>query len=184
MAFLAPIAAFAAANAGTIAAVTSVLGAGVTAMGAIQQGQYQAAVAKNNAIIAEQNAARLSEASQESAKRSDIEMAALLGEQYAAQGASGLDVEGRSARSARMLTRRVSRQAAKDIVTQGSSDARNQLQEAANFRAEGKQAKRQGMFTAAGALLGAAGDIASRGSMLRGGRRQPWDRSENWYRRG
>lgn len=173
MAFLAPLAV-------PLAIGSSILGGGLTAFSAIQQGNYRAAVAKNNALIAEQNAARLSEAAQESAKRSDIESAALLGEQWAAQGASGLDVSGRSARAGRMLTRRVGRQQARDIVTQGVSDARNQLQEAANFRGEASAAKKQGLLTAIGAGIGAAGDVGSlmsKGSMLKRGSRGP----RSWY---
>ena len=185
MAFMAPIAAFAAANAGTIATVLGVASAAVTGVSAIQQGNYQAAVAKNNALIAEQNAASASEAAQLEQLRSDREHAALLGEQLAAQGSSGLDVTSRSFGRSRMLTRRVRGEAARDIRTQGQFAAMGSLQDAANFRAQGVAARRQGMATAIGAGLSAGSDIVRQGSLVRrSGGRRPWDNKPDWYGRG
>jgi hypothetical protein len=145
----------------------------VTGLAAIQQGNYQSAVAKNNARIMEQNAARLSEASQIEAQRSDIDYRAMIGEMMAEQGASGFDILGRSQMSARALTRRTGRKAAQDIRREGETDARNRLQEAANERAAGKQAKRQGYMTAAGALMGAGSDIST---LVSGRRKRSFER--------
>lgn len=184
MAFLAPVAAFAAANAGTIGTVLGVASAGVTALNAVQQGNFQAAVAKNNAIIAEQNAAASAEAAQIEQARSDREYAGLLGEQLAVAGASGLDSGSSSFRRGRMLTRRVRGEAARDIRAQGRQQVMGFQQDAANFRAQGTAAKRQGVVTAIGAGLGAAGDIMHQGSLLRrSGGRRPWDHRPDWYGR-
>ena len=145
----------------------------IEAVSAVQSGNYQAAVARNNARIAEENAARMSEAAQREALRSDQDYRALLGEQLAAQGASGLDILGRSAQSARMLTRRTGRQAAMDIINEGEAGARRSLQEAANFRGEGRQARLQGYLSGAGSLLQGASDV---GTLIRGRRPRSFER--------
>lgn len=183
MAFVVPLIAAAAAGAGTAAAGGSLItalgvaSAALSGVSALQQGQYQAAVAKNNAKVAEQNAVSASEASQQEQVRSDREYAALLGEQLAAQGASGLDLLGRSQLQTRNVTRIVGREAAGDIRQRGTNAARSALQEAANFRAEGKQARTQGYIGAAGAALQAGSLVARR-------KQRPWDRSRNWYGNG
>lgn len=143
------------------------------AVSAVQGGEYQAAVARNNARLAEENAARESEAAQRTALRSDQDYRALLGEQLAAQGASGLDILGRSQREARVLTRRTGRQAAMDISTEGEAGARRSLQEAANFRGEGRQARLQGYLSGASSLLQGASDA---GMMVRGRRPRSFER--------
>jgi hypothetical protein len=145
----------------------------VGAVSAIQSGNYQAAVAKNNARIAEENAARTSEAAQIEAQRSDQDYRALLGEQLAAQGASGLDILGRSQQSARMLTKRTGRRAAMAIVDEGEAGARRSLQESANFRSEGKQARLQGYLTGGARLLQGASDV---GTLVRGRRPRSFER--------
>lgn len=176
MAFVAPlipvIGSFLGSSTG-IAAVLTAGSAGLAALSAVQAGNYQAAVAKNNARIATENAARASEASQREAQRSDQDYRALLGEQLAAQGASGFDILGRSQGNARMLTKRVGRRAAMDITDEGEAAARRSLQEAANYRGEGRQAKLQGYVTGAGALLKGASDI---GTLVRGRRPRSFER--------
>ena len=179
MAFAAPLVAAVPACLGSstgIAALTAAT-AGIGAISAIQSGNYQAAVAKNNANIAAENAARLSEASQREAVRSDQDYRALLAEQLAAQGASGFDILGRSQTAARQLTTRTGRRAAKDIFDEGEAGARRSLQEAANFRAEGKAAKTQGYLSAAGQVLGAASDI---GTLVKGRRPRSFERRRRY----
>lgn len=175
MAFVAPLIPVAAsflASSGGAAAVTG-LTAGVGALSSIQAGNYQAAVGRNNARIAEENAARISGASQGEAMRSDQDYRALLGEQLAAQGASGFDVLGRSQVAARKLTTKTGRLAAKDITDEGRAGSRRSLQEAANFRSEARQAKLQGYVSAAGQLLQGASDA---GTLIRGRRPKSFER--------
>lgn len=164
MAFVAPLAAlaipFLTSTAGVSAALTGV-GAGVAGLSAIESGNYQAAVAKNNAAIATENAGRASEAAQRQLMRSDQDYRALLGEQLAAQGASGFDILGRSQSEARALTERTGRLAAMDITQQGDTAARQSLQEAANFRGQGKQAQLQGYVSGVSDLLQGASDVGT-----------------------
>jgi hypothetical protein len=193
MAFLPPLLAAAAAGGGAAAAGTSLAtalaigSAALTGVSAIQQGNYQAAVAKNNAQVAERNAALESEASQREGIRSDREYAVALGEQLAAQGASGLDILGRTQLATRNVTRTVGREAAGDIRASGTAAARRLLQDASNFRAEGKQARTQGYVTAAGAALDAGREWAKESGKTRSlatskrKPRSPWDKTPNWY---
>lgn len=159
MAFLPPFLAAAAAGGGaaaggaSLATALTVGSAALTGVSALQQGYYQAAIAKNNAKIAEANAAAASEAGQREAMRSDREYAALRGEQAAAAAASGLDILGRTQLQTRSMTLRVGREQATDIRGRAQNEARQSLQEAANFRAEGRQAKTQGIVTAVGSAL-------------------------------
>lgn len=175
MAFIAPLipvaASFLATSGGT-AAMTG-LTAGVGALSSIQAGNYQAAIGRNNARIAEENAARIAEAAQGEAMRSDQDYRALLGEQLAAQGASGFDVLGRSQVAARKLTTKTGRTAAQDIVNEGGAGAHRSLQEAANFRGEARQAKLQGYVSAAGQLAQGGSDI---GTLVRGRRPRSFER--------
>jgi hypothetical protein len=196
MAFVAPLIAAAGAAAGAIgtggslATALSAAGAGLGAVSAIQEGHYRAAVAKNNAVVAEQQAAAESQRAQVEQMRSDREYAAALGEQLAAQGASGLDILGRSQLMTRNVTRRVGREAALDIRNQGTDAARRLMQDAANFRTEGKNAVRQGWMTAAGEAIGFGTGLAKEKgwttSLASSGtrRRRPWDENPNWYGRG
>jgi len=183
---------------GAFAAPLAIAGGLVSAFSSIQQGNYQAAVARNNAIIARQNAAETSQSSQEQAKREDEQNAVLLAEQIAAQGASGLDIASRSFSEGRALTEASGRLEALDITRKGTSAARQLLQDAANYRAAGKQAKLQGYLNAAGTLLNTASDAAGgkfgnlgsaasgvKASLIGGKRKSyPWDKTPNWFGNG
>lgn len=195
MAFLAPLAMLG----GTLAAggtAATALTAGASILGgvtAMQAGNYQAAVAKQNAEVATQNAENESLAMQQQQMRSDHEYAAQIGEQTAIQAASGLDILGRSQFMARDVTARTGQEQAMDIRLQGENKARGLLQDAANFRAEAKQAKTQGMLSMAGAVMEAGGIAAKDPGIKRTfssivGRKatkvMPWTRKANWYGRG
>lgn len=159
----------------TIIGVGSAVATGVSS---IENGNYQAAVARNNALIAERNAAAASEASQLEAARSDKEYAALSGEELATQAASGLDVLGRSQVATREAQGRVGSEQAVDIRNRGTNEARKFLQDAADYRAAGSQAKTQGILGAVGAGLQAGSIIADKfggtKSLVTRGRKMPW----------
>jgi hypothetical protein len=140
-----------------------IAGTAFTAVSGYQQAQYQAQVAKNNQQLANRNAALASEAAQKEQMRSDQEYAGMLGEQEAIQGASGLDVLGRSQLAVRNQTRRVRGLAAQDIRAQGDQQVAGHFQDAANFAAEASAAKISGITS----LVGGALDI---GRMAQGGK--------------
>lgn len=198
MAFAVPLIAAAGAAGGSSllgAGLTTALGIGsaaLTGVSALQNGYYQAAVAKNNAAVADRNAAAVSEAAQRNAMRSDQDYAAERAGVMSEQATSGLDLLGRTQSAARRRVSDTGRLAAGDIRAQGTNEARRLMQDAASFRAEGKQAKRQGFITALGAGLDAGMTFGRDAGFTRslvgtGGRRggrRPWDHSPNWYGRG
>jgi hypothetical protein len=163
--------------------IPTILGVGsaaVAGVSSLEGGNYQAAVARNNALIAERDAAAASEASQKEAARSDKEYAALIGEELAAQGASGLDVLGRTQVMTREAQARTGAAQAVDIRNQGTNQSRKFLQDAADYRAAGAQARTQGIIGAVGAGLSAAGAISNgfggTKSLVTRGRKTPWNR--------
>jgi len=147
-------------SAGGIAAVAS---AGIGAVTAISQGNYQAAVAKNNASLAEQQAQRESAAAQSTAMRLSQENAGRVGELTAAQSASGLDVGSRSFGQARALETRIGAMEVRDTARAGGDAAQASMQQASNFRAEASNARTQGLLGAAGSALSLGGAFAKSG---------------------
>lgn len=142
-------------------AALAVAGSLVSGISAIQQGNYQNAVAQMNAKSADAYAAAEAEAAQREAMRSDREYAQLAGEQMAAQGASGLDVLGRTQLRTRDMTARVASEARTDIRQRGTYESMKRSQEAANFRAEGSAAKKQGLVSGIGSFLKAGSEAYS-----------------------
>lgn len=131
-------------------------GAALQTFGDFRSDMYQAAVLKNNSRIAERNADIASTAAQLEQQRSDLEYGQLIGQQLAAQGASGLDIMGRTQRKTRETASAVGREAAMDIRQKGAQESQNYLQEAANLRGAAREQKVQGYINLAGNLLNTA----------------------------
>lgn len=173
MAFLAPLAGVfgGGAAAGGGLGLGSILSAGSSILGtigAIGSANYQAQVAKNNAKIAEENARNASQASQTEQQQNDQQTLALVGEQEAIQGASGLSVSGGSQLRTRRSAQRLGRQDSINIRTQGQSEVRNLLQQAENFRGEARAQKSAafgsaigGIFDVGASLVGGARSVRS-----------------------
>lgn len=151
------------------------ISAGVSTVGAIQQSQaqsaqakYQAAVARNNQIIAQQNA-------DDALKRGDVEeqkqrqkVQLLLGQQrtgFAAQGAdltsgSVLDILGDTAATGeldRLTIRNNAEREARQYMLQGV----NFQADAQLYQMQAKQAQTAGYFDATSSLLGGASQVGS-----------------------
>lgn len=137
-------------------AIASTVLTGVSEFG---QAKYQQQVAKNNEQIALDNAEKAAYQSQQEQLRSDREYAAMIGEQTAAQGASGFDALGRSQMAVRDQTRRVRGTAAMDIRRQGEATTQGFQQEAANFAGEARAASARAFTAAAGTVLGVGGEF-------------------------
>lgn len=144
---------------GIAAAGTAVLGAATS----ISEGNYQAAVAKNNAQIAAANADRESMAGQTEAMRLSQENAGRSAELTASQAASGLSVNSGSFTRARALDTRIGAMEVRDTARAGAERSQASLQQAANFRGEARAARRNGILGAAGSALSLAGDFAKSG---------------------
>lgn len=171
MGFLAPVlGAFGVGGAAGGVGIGTALQVGGSLLGiasAVGAANYQAQVAKNNAQIAEQNAQLSSTQAQEQQQQNDQQVAALVGEQEAIQGASGLT--GASQLRTRRSTQRLGRIDSFNIRAQGDQNIRNARQQAENFRGEAAVAKSNGLASIfsggldiASSLVG--GSVSTRGA--------------------
>lgn len=126
------------------------------------QASYQAEVAKMNAKIANENAKRsIQRSSIEQEDFDRMETAATLGEQEAAQGASGLSISSPSAIKTRATSRALGRRDALNIIQAGQIEAYNYRTQAANFKAEAKASKLSGFSSLLGGFIGGVGSFAN-----------------------
>lgn len=160
MAFVAPLLPAIGSFLGSAGGIAAAGSAALGAVTAISQGNYQAAVARNNAQIAEANANQESMAGQTEAMRLSQENAARVAELTAGQAASGFDLGSYSFGQARALETRIGALEVRDTARAGAERSQASLQQAANFRGEARAAKRQGMLGAAGSLLSLGGEFA------------------------
>lgn len=121
--------------AGTVAAAGSAL---VSASASADAKRYQASVADRQRQINELNAKRAVERSRIEAMQADQQSRALLGEQIAAQSASGLKIGGRSQILTRKSAKQLARQDALNIAYGGDIEAYNYRQAAQDAGIEAK----------------------------------------------
>lgn len=140
-----------------LAAAGSVLG-GVSAFSA---GQYRAKVAQFNRQVALENADRAIFRSQVEQVDQDTQTAALIGEQEAAQSASGLSLTSRSHIQTRRSARTLGRVDALNVRQAGEVEAYNYQVDAENFKAEAAASQSEAMFGLVEGFLGAGSAVAS-----------------------
>lgn len=153
-----------AAQAATSALKWDAAGTGLTAagqlfdgIGGMQQGLYQAQIAKNNAAIAEANAASAGEAGTFGAEQALIAGGKTIGAQRAAFAANGIDVNTGSAAETQDATARMSGLDAAMIHFNAAREAFGSLSQAQNFKTEASLTKRAEY----GMLASGAGKAAS-----------------------
>lgn len=154
--------------ASAISAVVGALGSILSAVASAQAAQYQAKIADMNAEVSRENAARAIAASQVDQQEQDAQARALVGEQLATQGASGLELSGKSQVLTRKSAATLARKDALMVRYGGEMDKFNYLVEASNQTASGQLYKMQaqssllsGFLGATQSLLGAAGSVSS-----------------------
>lgn len=146
---------------GMIGGVVSAVGSLVSGLAAMQAANYQAAVAKANAKVAEDNASRAQHRAQIMAQDQDALTLAMLGEQEAAQSATGVDVGGPSARLARKSAAELGRKDALNVRQDGEIEAYNFKVDAMNARSEGQLARMRGRSAMIGGVFNAASGLLS-----------------------
>ena len=158
-----------------VAAAAAALGAVVSAYGAISQGQataaadkYQAQVAANNAIIANQNAEYAIQSGQAKATTQGLQNRAQMGRVVAAEAASGVDVNTGSAADVQTTQREIGNVDTAQVVNNAAITAYGYRTQETNFQAnsqllaaEAPQAAAAGDIAAAGGLLSSAGSLGS-----------------------
>ncbi len=168
-------------TAGTLAAVSAaaaVAGAGISAVGAIQQGnaaaeasrqqakmnEYQAVVAQNNAQVAEQNATRAEQVAAVNAEAKSREVATRMGRVKAGLAASGVDVNTGTALDVQAGTRMVGKLDTDTLFSNELLKAYGYRSEAANYRANADMLRYRG-----GVASARAGDESTSGYLKAGG---------------
>jgi hypothetical protein len=124
-----------------VSGITGFIGSMQQASAAKQQANYQAAVARNNQIIADQNAARTAQAGAVQAQNKDLRTRQVLGQIDAAQGASGVGLESESSQDVRRSAQQLGRLDAQTTLDNALLTARGQQTQAMNFGAEAQLEK-------------------------------------------
>ena len=149
-----------------VSTVVGVAGAVVSANAAQQSANYQAQIAERNRQVMELNAQRSITAAQEEQLRTDETTRALLGQQIAAQSASGLSIGGKSQMLTRKSARMLGRMDALNVRAQGEVDAYNfrvAAQDAGDaskfYKSTGQNAMLAGFLEGTGVVLGGLGSV-------------------------
>src|SRR6185437_3933854 len=146
----------------TIAAASlalGALGAGASALGTFEQGQYSAEVARNNATIANQNAAYAREAGQEQAAITSMKGAEEGARVKAAIAANNVDVDTGSAVDVESGEREVNKLNTDTVLNNADLQAYGYRAQAVNFQAQAQQDEIGGDLGAAGSLLSNASSL-------------------------
>lgn len=159
-------------------AALAAIGSIISGVMGMAQASYQAKVANMNAEIAKDNAKRAIERTQVEAKDQDALTKEMIGEQIAAQSASGLSLTGGSAMRTRASARRLGRRDTLNVHQAGELEAYQYKTDAMNFKAQAAAHKMGGIsnllgsfFQAGSSLIGGA---QSSGSFLARRRQQPY----------
>lgn len=151
----------------TAAAIAGAAGGGVSAFGSYESGQakaaadsYQAQVAANNAKIAEQNSKLDIQSGETAAFNQGLKTRAIVGQQKAAQGASGIDVNTGSASDVRAATAGTGML---DALTIRSDAAKKAYADEVQATSDTAQSQ---LDTAAASQDVAAGDLGAAGTLL------------------
>jgi hypothetical protein len=159
----------------TIGAAAGVLGAGVGAYGAIEQGnatsaadKYNAQIAANNAIIATQSANYAGAAGTAQAEQVGLQSRTKLGSIVANEGASGVDINSKSNLQVQSSARELGELNAITIRSNAARTAYGYQVQGANDTAQSNldtfsagQAETAGDIGAASSVLGGLGSAAS-----------------------
>lgn len=143
-----------------LSGAASAAATGVSVLSQVAASRYQAKVAEYNANIADQNAKRAEQRAAIEAQDNDMATLGMLGEQEAAQTASGVSLRSKSAVLTRRAARQLGRRDTLNIVQAGDVEAYNYRVTAAGERANAQMANR----AATGSLLG--GFLSIGGSLI------------------
>lgn len=146
-----------------VGTVASIAGAGIGALGAIQQGKaasasanYNAAVAANNAVLAKQNASFASQEGAAQAEAQSMKTRAEVGAIKANQGAAGVDVNSGSSLDVRSSAAETGELNALTIRSNAARQAYGYQTEATSATAQSQLDTAQAGFDTTAADIGAS----------------------------
>jgi hypothetical protein len=147
-----------------IAVSAAVAAAGVSAYGQYQQGEYQKAVADENAKMQEQSAALASQRGAVAAGVQRMKSSQEIGAARAAAGGSGIELTSGTTLDAISDARMLSELDAQTITNNAAREAWGYKAGAMNAIAQGQAAQMAGRYGAAATLIGGAAQAASMGA--------------------
>lgn len=157
----------------TAALIAGVVGAGVSAGGAVETGQananaanYRAQVASNNSVIAKQNADYAIEAGMVAGETQSLKGAAAGGTLKSRQAASGVDVNSGSAVDVRTSQREAATLDTETVMNNAELQAYGYGVQATSYKAESQLDTLTADQATTGADIGAAGSLLSNASSL------------------
>lgn len=156
-----------------LGAVTGAIGAGQSASAQSANAQYQAQVAENNRIIAEQNAGAAIQTGAAKTITAGLAERTRFGRVRAAQAANNIDVNSGSAVDVQAAQRELGRLDELTVAHDADLQAYGYRAQASNFgaeaqldRARAQQARSAGGLGIASSLIGGAGALANRFSWM------------------
>jgi hypothetical protein len=144
---------------GTMIAM-SLIGAAASAKGQIDAANFQAQVARNNALLASRGAVDADVRGSMAAGRKVMQGSQTIGQAVAQAGASGVDVASGSVGDVIGTTRMMARMDAETLRYNADIEAMGWKQRESNFLAEGRLASMKGAYGAATSILGGASQAA------------------------
>lgn len=149
-----------------LALISTVVGGAFSLFGQMQQGQaaaeqarYQAAVARNNQIIAEQNARYAATAGEAKAQASDFKNRAFLGAIEAAQGASGIALDSETLQDVREGAAQIGRLDTATIMHDAMLQSRSFNIQGQNFGNQAQLEEMRGRNSGVSSLISGFGSI-------------------------
>ncbi len=153
-----------------VSLVSTVASAGISFIGGQQQAaaqkdaaNYQAQVARNNQVIAEQNATYARQAGAAEVEAQGMKTRAVVGQEEAAQGASGIDLTTGSPQEVRRSTSQLGQLDAATLQANAELRARGAEVQASNFGASAA------LYSQQAKNASSAGTISGFSSLLSGG---------------
>ena len=141
----------------------------ISAMGSIEQGLYSAQVERNNAKIAQWNAARATQAGYQNAETKGLQDASVLGQIIAGQGANNVDTRSGSALAVQGGARAADAINQGDIIHSALLQAYGYQTTAQSDKAQSQQDLTAAAYSAAADLAGSAGGAPIAGGGGAGG---------------
>lgn len=147
---------------GIVSMVAGVAGTLMSGMAQSQAASYQAAVARNNQIIANQNATLETQKGEVTAENNDLKTRAMVGSQKAAQAANGVDVDSGSPLDVRSSSEQLGRLDALTIINNSQAKAYNYKAQGVNFQAEAQLDDMKASNYMTSSIIGAVGGFANK----------------------
>lgn len=144
---------------GGLGSVLGAAGSIVSGVAGMAAANYQAKVARMNAEISRDNAQRSIQEAQLRQIEQDNQTRALMGEQLAAQSASGLSLGGRSQMLTRKSAAQLGRKDALNVRYQGEVESTNYENQARGHEASAQMYKSQGINSLIGGFFDAGSSI-------------------------